>query len=100
MTTGRNSWSANYLPLQCNNDQACLRQGLAHRLQCWSLHARWLAFVNKQTDQARGGLRCKPIGETPPAFRIFRGTSGLWEVVEDGIGGALALFKAPQAALS
>jgi hypothetical protein len=38
--------------------------------------------------------------ETPPAFRIFRGTSGLWEVVEDGISGALALFKAPQAALS
>lgn len=38
--------------------------------------------------------------ETAPAFRIVRGQSGLWEVVEDGIRDALALFKAPQAALS
>lgn len=37
---------------------------------------------------------------TAPAFRIVRGQSGLWEVVEDGIRDALALFKAPQAALS
>ena len=36
----------------------------------------------------------------PPAFRIVRGTSGLWEVVEEGIRDAIALFKAPQAALS
>jgi hypothetical protein len=35
-----------------------------------------------------------------PAFRIIRGSSGLWEVVEDGIREALALFRAPQAALS
>jgi hypothetical protein len=35
-----------------------------------------------------------------PAFRIVRGSSGLWEVVEDGIREALALFRAPQAALS
>jgi hypothetical protein len=35
-----------------------------------------------------------------PAFRIVRGSSGLWEVVEEGIREALALFKAPQAALS
>jgi hypothetical protein len=38
--------------------------------------------------------------ETPPAFRIVRGSLGLWEVVEEGIRGALALFRAPQAALS
>lgn len=38
--------------------------------------------------------------ETPPAFRIVRGSSGLWEVVEEGIREALALFKAPQGALS
>jgi len=38
---------------------------------------------------------------SPPSYRIVRGASGLWEVVEEGIrGGALALFKAPQAALS
>jgi hypothetical protein len=36
----------------------------------------------------------------PPEYRIVRGSSGLWEVVEEGIRGALALFKAPQAALS
>jgi hypothetical protein len=36
----------------------------------------------------------------PPTFRIVRGSSGLWEVVEEGIRDALALFKAPQAALS
>ena len=35
-----------------------------------------------------------------PAFRIIRGSSGLWEVVEEGIREALALFRAPQAALS
>lgn len=35
-----------------------------------------------------------------PSYRIVRGASGLWEVVEEGIRGALALFKAPQAALS
>jgi len=35
-----------------------------------------------------------------PAFRIVRGSSGLWEVVEEGIREALGLFKAPQAALS
>ena len=38
--------------------------------------------------------------ETTPAFRIVRGSSGLWEVVEEGIRDALALFRAPQAALS
>lgn len=38
--------------------------------------------------------------DTPPTFRILRGPSGLWEVVEEGIRGALALFKAPQSALS
>ncbi|MBC8007377.1 MAG: hypothetical protein H7X76_04935 [Prolixibacteraceae bacterium] len=38
--------------------------------------------------------------ENSPAFRIVRGPSGLWEVVEEGIRGALALFKAPQSALS
>ncbi len=38
--------------------------------------------------------------QTPPAFRIVRGTSGLWEVIEEGFREALALFKAPQAALS
>ena len=37
---------------------------------------------------------------SPPSYRIVRGTSGLWEVVEEGIRGALALFKVPQAALS
>lgn len=36
----------------------------------------------------------------PPAFRIMRGSSGLWEVMEDGLHDALALFRAPQAALS
>ena len=36
----------------------------------------------------------------PPSYRIVRGASGLWEVVEEGIRGVLALFKAPQAALS
>ncbi|MEO8164066.1 MAG: hypothetical protein ABI619_01590 [Betaproteobacteria bacterium] len=35
-----------------------------------------------------------------PSFRIARGSSGLWEVVEEGIRGALALFRAPQSALS
>ena len=35
-----------------------------------------------------------------PAFRIVRGPSGLWEVIEVGIREALALFRAPQAALS
>ena len=40
------------------------------------------------------------MNQTPPAFRIVRGSSGLWEVVEEGIRDALALFKAPQAALS
>jgi hypothetical protein len=40
------------------------------------------------------------IKGNPPSFRIVRGSSGLWEVVEEGIRGALALFKAPQAALS
>ncbi len=38
--------------------------------------------------------------ETLPAFRIVRGSSGLWEVVEEGMRDALAIFKAPQAALS
>jgi hypothetical protein len=38
--------------------------------------------------------------KTPPAFRIVRGSAGLWEVVEEEIREALALFKAPQAALS
>ena len=38
--------------------------------------------------------------ENSPAFRIVRGPSGLWEVVEEGIRGALALFRAPQSALS
>ena len=37
---------------------------------------------------------------SPPSYRIVRGASGLWEVVEEGIREALALFKAPQAALS
>ena len=35
-----------------------------------------------------------------PAFRIVRGASGLWEVLEEGIREALAFFRAPQAALS
>jgi len=35
-----------------------------------------------------------------PAFRIVRGSSGLWEVIEEGIREALGLFRAPQAALS
>ena len=39
-------------------------------------------------------------GACRPAFRIVRGPSGLWEVLEEGIREALALFKAPQAALS
>lgn len=38
--------------------------------------------------------------KTPPAYRIVRGSSGLWEVVEEGIREALALFNAPQAAMS
>lgn len=38
--------------------------------------------------------------ETRPAFRIVRGSSGLWEVVEEGIREALAIFRAPQTALS
>lgn len=38
--------------------------------------------------------------KSQPAFHIVRGSSGLWEVVEEGIREALALFKAPQAALS
>jgi hypothetical protein len=38
--------------------------------------------------------------ETSPAFRIVRGATGHWEVVEEGLRDALALFKAPQAALS
>ena len=37
---------------------------------------------------------------SPPSYRIVRGASGLWEVMEEGIRGALALFRAPQAALS
>lgn len=37
---------------------------------------------------------------TPPAFRIVRGAKGLWEVMEEGLNDAVALFKAPQAALS
>jgi len=37
---------------------------------------------------------------TRPAFRIVRGSSGLWEVVEEGMRDALAIFQAPQAALS
>ena len=39
-------------------------------------------------------------GAGRPEFRIVRGSSGLWEVVEEGIREALAFFKAPQAALS
>lgn len=35
-----------------------------------------------------------------PSFRIVRGASGLWEVAEEGIREALALFRAPQSALS
>ena len=35
-----------------------------------------------------------------PAFRIVRGSSGLWEVLEVGMREALGLFRAPQAALS
>jgi len=35
-----------------------------------------------------------------PAFRIVRGPSGFWAVLEEGIRGALGLFRAPQAALS
>jgi hypothetical protein len=38
--------------------------------------------------------------KTAPAFRIVRGSTGLWEVIEEGIRDAVALFKAPQAALS
>jgi hypothetical protein len=37
---------------------------------------------------------------TPPAFRIVRSAKGLWEVMEEGLNDAVALFKAPQAALS
>ena len=37
---------------------------------------------------------------SPPLYRIVRGASGLWEVVEEGMRSAMALFKAPQAALS
>ena len=39
-------------------------------------------------------------GNKRPAFRIVRGASGFWEVIEEGIRDALALFRAPQAALS
>ena len=35
-----------------------------------------------------------------PAFRIVRSAKGLWEVMEEGLNDAVALFKAPQAALS
>jgi hypothetical protein len=35
-----------------------------------------------------------------PAFKIVRGSSGLWEVMEEGIRETLGLFRAPQAALS
>ncbi len=35
-----------------------------------------------------------------PSFRIVRSASGLWEVAEEGIREALALFRAPQSALS
>lgn len=42
--------------------------------------------------------------ETTPgfstAFRVVRGTTGQWEVVEEGSSQALARFEAPQAALS
>ncbi len=38
--------------------------------------------------------------DTPPAFRIVRSAKGLWEVMEEGLNDAIALFKAPQAALS
>jgi len=34
------------------------------------------------------------------AFRVLRGASGLWEVVEEGCSRVLAAFEAPQAALS
>lgn len=34
------------------------------------------------------------------AFRVRRGPSGQWEVLEDGCRRALARFEAPQAALS
>lgn len=34
------------------------------------------------------------------AFRVLRGTSGQWEVVEEGKSRAVASFEAPQAALS
>lgn len=37
---------------------------------------------------------------TRPVFRIVRGSSGLWEVAEEGMRDALAIFRAPQAALS
>ena len=37
---------------------------------------------------------------TKPSFRIVRGASGLWEVAEEGIREVLALFRAPQSALS
>jgi hypothetical protein len=34
------------------------------------------------------------------AFRVRRGPSGQWEVIEEGCHRALARFEAPQAALS
>jgi hypothetical protein len=34
------------------------------------------------------------------AFRVVRGSTGQWEVVEEGASQALARFEAPQAALS
>jgi hypothetical protein len=34
------------------------------------------------------------------AFRVLRGASGLWVVMEEGCSRALAVFEAPQAALS
>ena len=34
------------------------------------------------------------------AFRVIRGNSGQWEVVEEGKASAVASFEAPQAALS
>jgi hypothetical protein len=58
----------------------------------------------KQDDMTDTNLKRRSAMNVNPgfstAFRVLRGNSGQWEVVEEGKSCAVASFEAPQAALS
>jgi hypothetical protein len=54
--------------------------------------------IPETTVKRRSAMNVTPGFST--AFRVLRGTSGLWEVMQEGCSRALARFEAPQAALS